>query len=173
MKPNVQPLNRLFRRYRTAGVLAVLLPSMGACYTYARVPVDAAPIGQDVRLVVERAGVPQIDDVVPGDDVAPSIRGKLEGQEGSTLLVRVPVQADNDPMTASANISQLLRVPNDEVLSMELQTFSAVRTGLLGAAVAGLGAFVVLAIIDAGRDSDEIDDPNIDLSIGIFRIPIG
>lgn len=173
MKPNAHSLYEVARRYRTLGALALLLPTTGACYTYARVPLDAAPVGQDVRMVVDRAGVPQIDDVVPGDDAAPQLRGHLEGQEGSTLLLRVPVQGNADPMTSTANISQLLRVPADEVLQVEIESFSAARSGLLAAGVAALGAFVVLAIIDAGSESDGLDDPNPELSIGVFSIPIG
>lgn len=125
-------------------------------------------------MVVDRAGVPQLADATAGDDdPAPEIRGVLEAREGSTLLLRMPVQAGNDPMTASASIAQIVRVPTSEVLSLERQDFSVGRTSLLVAGAAALGTFIVVEIIDASRKSDGIDNPDPDVLFNLIRIPIG
>jgi len=148
-----------------------MLPFAGGCYKYARVPIEAAPVGADVRLIVNRAGVPQLASVTDDDDVAPSVTGKLAGREGGALLLRVPVTSVQQPGQSSLDLAQMLEIPQDEVLSLELQRIDPIRTGLFLGGVVAAGGFVLYKIINAyGSDSGDGGDGPI--LFDLIEVPI-
>lgn len=169
------PALRSLRRVRTQRTLRLLTllvtsPAISACYTYTTIPLDAAPPNQSVRVVVTRDGAGELLNVLPTDDAAPSFIGDVAGRESGSLLVRVPLPGATSP-TGTA-IGQLIRVPIDEILSVERRDLDAVRTALFVSGAAGFGALLVMKIIDvAGGPDGEVEDP--DFSISFLRVPIG
>ena len=148
-----------------------LLPAAAGCDSYAPIPIDPAPVGENVRLFVTRTGAPEYLSVADNVASVPQIRGRVEGEEDGSLLVRMPVRSETG--LSLVEIGQVIRVPTDEIVALELQRFSAPRTGALLAASAVGVAFVLYAIIDAGRGDDGNDPPDPDLFFGGLRIPIG
>ena len=155
-------------------MLSVAAPFVAGCYSYAQVPVERAPVGENVRLVVDRAGVPDLDGVDEGTSVAPTLRGRVTGSENGSLLVRVPLRTDARGAGSSVlDVEQSLRIPMDQVLSLEVQSFSPARTGLLVGGAAAGAAFVIFHIIDGGRGDQDRDPPDPDVLFRLFSIPIG
>ncbi len=153
--------------------LACGLPLAGGCYTYAQIPAQPAPVGENVRVVVARAAAPELLAVSENVELVPRIRGRVEGTEGGSVLLRVPVRTEMSTGTSLPDIGQVVRIPSDEILSMELQSFSPQRTSLLVAGTAAAAAFVIYLIIDAGRGDDGIDQPDPDVLFNLLRIPVG
>ena len=153
--------------------LGATLPLLSGCYTYTLVPVEQTPVGENVRLVVSRVGVPDLAGVDAGETVAPQVRGRVTGTEGRNLLVRVPLAGDLATGPSVLDVGQVVRVPMDEVLSSEIQRFSAARTGLLVAGGAAGAAFIIYAIIDGSRGDDPPDGPDPELFFRLMSIPIG
>ena len=159
-------------RVRTGLATASLLPLLAGCYSYTQVPLESAPLGEDVRLTVTRAGALDVLNVIETEDAAPQFVGNYEGREGESLLVRVPGPSDPASSASGVRIGQMVRVPSREILSVEMREIDMLKTGGLIAALAGVGTFLIVQIIDAGGDEGrEGEDP--DFSIGLFQIPIG
>lgn len=154
-------------------VLAVALPFLSGCYTYTRITPDAAPVGQDVRLVVTGVDAPDLLTVTDPNAAAPTIKGQVTGRDGESLMLRVPVRPAGETGTSVLDIGQMVRVPVGEILSIERQDFSGSRTGFLLAGALGAGAFVVLKIIDTTNGDDPPEGPDPDVLFSLFRIPIG
>jgi hypothetical protein len=149
-----------------------VLPFAGGCYKYTRVPIEAAPVGADVRLIVNRAGVPQLSGMADSDDVAPSVTGQLAGREGGALRLRVPLTSVQQPGQSSLDLAQMLEIPQDQVLSLELQRIDPVRTGLLVGGGVAAAAFVLYKIIDA-YGSDGGDGGDGPILFDLIEVPIG
>jgi hypothetical protein len=153
--------------------LTAALPFAGACYSFSPVALDPVPVGENVRLVVTRAGVPDLLSVAERVDLVPVIRGRVTGSEGGSLLVRMPLRQEQGQGLAGPDVAQLVRVPIDEILAVELQSFSLAKTSFFIAGAAGAAAFVVFKIIDGGRGDDGTDPPDPDVFFSLFRIPVG
>jgi len=153
--------------------LAVGLPLATGCYSYTQIPIDPAPVGQDVRLLVTPDGARELLDVMGSEMVTPVVLGNVTGVEGQNLLVRVPVNAGRGVGTNVIEIEQMVRVPIGEVLSVERQDLSLFKTGALAALAAGAATLIVLRIVDVGPGDPETPNPLPDLLLTLFRIPIG
>jgi len=147
--------------------MSVALVMSSGCYTYTPVPVASAPIGADVRVVMTRQGAAQLISVMDIEGAALTVVGRLDGREGGSLVLRVP-----QPVVSrtAPRLEQIVRVPVSEVLSLELQSYSQARTGLLLGSTAGLAVLLVLKIIDAGFGAED-EDPDVELSINVLRFP--
>ncbi len=146
----------------------VLLGATG-CYTYAPIRVDQALEleGERVRLVVTQNGTSDLEGLVDPDAAAPSVRGTVAGEDGGSLLLRVPIRREG-----VADIEQVARIPIGEIMSTEHQLFSTSRTALLAAGGAGAAAFVLFTIIggDDGNGPDPSDPGNF---LTWIRLPVG
>jgi hypothetical protein len=165
--------SRTRTRIGRIGALATALPLAGGCYSFTAIPVEPAPVGENVRLFVTRTGSPELLSVSETNELVPQIRGRVEGSENGSLLVRMPLRGDQGGGSSVLDIAQLVRVPTDEILALELQRFSPARTSFLVAGGVAAAAFILYVIIDAGRDDTGIDDPDPDVLFGRIRIPIG
>ena len=150
-----------------------VLPMLAGCYSYTRIPVETAPLGEDVRLVVTRDGAMDFLDVYDTEEAAPTFTGNLEGRESGSLLVRVPVPGDPTGAPNALQIQQMVRVPEGEVLSLERRTLDPLKTGAMIAGATAVGTFIILQIMDVGKNDKLPDGEDPDFSIGLFRIPIG
>jgi len=149
----------------------LLLGTVVGCYSFTPVPVEPAPVGENVRVYVTRTGAPEYLSVANEVGSVPEIRGRVEGEEGGSLLLRMPIRAEAG--ASALDIAQVVRVPTQEIVALELQEFSLPRTAaLVGAGAAGV-AFLLYVIIDAGRGDDGRDVPDPDFYVGGIRIPLG
>lgn len=164
---------RVARPLARALTIGSALPLLAGCYSYSRVPVDSAPLGEDVRLVVTRDGAMDFLNVYETQEAAPTFVGNLEGRESGSLLVRVPVPGDPTSGPSSLQIQQMVRVPMTEVLSLERRTLDPVKTGAVIAGATALGTIIILQILDVGRNDKLPEGEDPDFSIGLFRVPIG
>jgi len=169
----VETRRRPWRGPLGTAALAVLLPLSTGCYSYAQVPVGEVPVGETVRLMVARRAAPELLSLAETPDVVPTIRGRLEGKDDQFLLLRVPLRSEPTPGTISPEIGQLVRVPSEEVLSMELQHFSSRKTTALVVGTAAATAAVIFAIIGDSFSGGPGDPPNPDVFLRLARIPIG
>lgn len=141
---------------------AVLLMSVGVllsgCFSYVPSSVEVAPIGQDVRLLVSRAGARELSQVPGIDEEVPTLRGTILEREGESLLLRVPVGHRQDGFHR-VSLDQAIQVPVAAILRLERRQLDVAKTsGLVGAALVG-SAFVIFSIMDALAGDDGSGDP--------------
>jgi hypothetical protein len=154
--------------------MVIVAPVAAGCYTFTPIPVEPTPVGENVRVYVTRTGAPEVLTVAEEVGAVPEIRGRVEGEESGSLLLRTPVRSET--ATRALDIGQLVRVPTGEIVAMERQSFSTGRTVALLAGGIGAAAFVLYVIIDSGRGDNGVDTPDPDLFVGGLRglrIPIG
>ena len=149
------------------------LCALPGCYNYEPIRSDVAPVGEAVRLRVTRDGARQLADVTEVLGAAPELRGRIVGRQDQDLLVSVPVARRQDGMHVYS-LSQTVRVPTREVLSIERREFDGIRTTLLIAGGTAAATGLLLGVIEAfGRLGGDGDDPDPDFSVSLFSIPIG
>jgi hypothetical protein len=143
--------------------------ALSGCYKYVPTRLDLTPVDERVRLVVSPAGATDLAAVGGVDGAVPTVEGRFAGLEDGTLLMRVPV--GNGLMTPGAvSLDQMIRVPSEEIISIERREIDRARTGLLLAGALGGAVIVVLRIMEA---SGQRSDPPIDPDLYLFSIPIG
>lgn len=159
---------------RTTGRLSaiVLVSLVGAgCYTYTPISQDLVPVGEEVRMVVTRAGITDLANEMELGAAAPVLLGQVTGREPGILLVRVPRPTAPSIRTSGVELAQIARIPTDALLSLEQRQFSSGRTAAVVGATAGAVTFLVLSIIDAsGSDSGDGGDG---IVLAVTGIPIG
>ena len=157
------------RGRRLGGALVGATLALSGCYKYVPTRLDVTPVDERVRLLVTPAGATDLAAFGGADGPAPTVEGRVVGLEGGTLLMRVPV--GNGSMTPGAvSFDQMIRVPSEEIISIERREIDRAKTGILLAGAVGGAALVVLGIMEAsGQRSDPPNDPDLYL----FSIPIG
>ena len=166
-------------RRASLALIAAALPFAGGCYRYLPAQVDPAPaIGQDVRLVVTRDGALELAQVADlTNSVVPQVEGRLESTEGLAYMIRVRQRNDMAQPGMDNNIDQLVRVPTNQIIAVELREVDVPMTVLAIGGVVGGGTILLLRIIDAvGSDnSQDVIDPSLSVrlpfSFGIGRSP--
>ena len=154
-------------------LLLTWLGSVG-CYSYVPTQAGVVPAGEGVRLRVTRDGARELAEVTAVSGGAPEIIGEVVGRERSDLLVRVQVAQRREGIHFSS-LGQTIRVPTDEILSVERREFDGILTALFVTGGVAAATGVLLGVIEAfGRPADNGDgtDPP-DFFIGLFSIPIG
>ena len=143
------------------------------CYNYVPTQVEAAPPGEEVRLHVTRDGARELAEVTDVVGAVPEVRGRVIGRDQSDLLLRVPVVQRWEGMSNSG-LGQTIRVPTDEILSVERRELDGVMTAVLVTGGVAAATAVLLGVIEAfGRPSSNPDGPDPDFFLGLFSIPIG
>lgn len=163
-------MNEMLKRGLLLG--AVLVAS--GCFKYVPTQLEAMPQGENVRLFVTRQGALELAEVREVDGSIPSLTGRLVSQEDREVLIQVPV-AERREGFHSVDLTQTIRVPAGEIISVERRQFDPLGTGLLAGGTAALGAMVVYLIIDAyGGPPRPGEIPPDELRhIDLFSIPIG
>ena len=158
--------NPVLRRF---ALCAGLLLAPG-CYSYVPTDLSLVPPGENLRLLVTRAGSEEVARIMDSDELRPTVRGQFVSREGPSLLLQIPVS--RDPEGIRQNINQIVRIPEGEVLTADRRQFDRGKTALIVAGGVAVGALLIQQIFDTFQDGgDSGTDP--DLYIGLFRIPIG
>jgi hypothetical protein len=159
---------------RTA-LMAALLASSG-CFSYTAVPLEMAPEGQDVRVLVTRQGAFELSEVTEVEGEVPSVSGRIVTKEEREILLRVPVAQRRDGFHMTS-LDQTIRVPVGEILQVERRDFDTGKTMLLGAGAVAGSAFIIISIMKAfGGDTSPGDGPSPEESwipLPLISVPIG
>ena len=175
----IEAISGVRSRRAWLALVFVALPATGGCYKYLPAQVDPAPpVGQDVRLVVTRDGAAELEQVSSlNSAIVPQIEGKIEAAEATHFMIRVRQRNDEAQQGMGNNIAQLVRVPTNQIIGIELREIDVPMTVLAIGGVVGGGTILLLRIIDAvGSDnSQDVIDPNLSVripfSFGIGRSP--
>jgi hypothetical protein len=130
---------------------------------YVPTELRAVPAGQEVRLYLSRAGVAALPEEVTVNG-ALYLSGRMESQQQDTVVlgVRMP----RDVGVVSQELRQMVKVGTGQIVDVRRQELSTPRTALLvGGGV--LGAALIIRMIFGAEDSQDVGDPDEDLS----RIP--
>lgn len=155
-------------RIGALGALALLL---GGCFAY--VPVDPGAVrpDDDVRARVSAARAAELDPLLMRD--ARVLEGRVL-EAGGDLLLEVPVASDLRGVRVET-LHQRIRLPQQDVLELELRRFDRTRTAL----VLGSGLAVALAVVihqltrESGGDTQPPGPDPTELRIPLFRVPLG
>lgn len=155
------PALRQMRKPLTRLLVVVAAAAQAGCFTYAPAELDTVSPSSLTRLYLTAAGAERLEalDVDLMEDGGRSLRGYVEGIQGGEVRVRVPVGTRQDgPRTAQ--ISQMVVLPLEEVRSVEERHVNRGRTVLMAVAVAAVGTGVALAILsDALRQRGDRPSP--------------
>jgi hypothetical protein len=150
-------------------LVALMLASTAGCYKYLPSQTDPAPPpGETVRLVVTRDGASDFAAITELNTSIPRIEGRIESQDDGAFMIRVPQGAVENGVYS--DIGQLVRVPTNQILSVELRKLDPVMTGLLVGAVGTGSTLLLLKIIDSVAGGVNRDNPDPVLQM---RIPFG
>ena len=157
---------------RVAWATSLVLVLAG-CFKYVPTDFATAPVGEDVRLVVNRERVVDLSELALEDDPVPILQGTLIRREDTSLVVRIPVGMREVGFHA-LTLGQSIRVPADAIISAELRVLDGPETaGVLAGTVAAAVALLFLGM-EAINDQAPIpgEDPP-DLRLNLISIPIG
>lgn len=129
------------RMLRALPLVAALLAGT-ACYSF--VPADRAdpPQGRDVRVHVAGAAAERLGPIVRQSG-SRSIDGRLLRWSRDTLVLEVSEQTDGSTLPGR-RLVQGIRVPNDDVLAVEVRSLDRFRTVGLATLIAGAVAAAVV-----------------------------
>jgi hypothetical protein len=145
------------------------MASTTGCYKYLPSQTDPAPAsGENLRLVVTRDGAADLAAITDLTSSIPRIEGRLESQDNGSFMIRVPQGGIENGVFS--DIGQLVRVPTNQILSVEIRKLDPVMTGLFVSAVGAGSTFLLLKIIDSVASGANRDNPDPVLQM---RIPFG
>jgi len=149
-------------------VILAVLSSVGGCYTYQPIrPVDAVA-DSHVRATVSSKQAVELQPVLR--NVTPQVVGTVVGLEGSSLLMDVPMVGQT-PGVSRAPVYNRVRLPLDDLVSLESRSLSRWRTGVtVGSVVAAVAAGWV--VLSGETKVDDKGKTGTDNAVRI-RIPIG
>lgn len=159
---------------RSLGLVVLLLTSSG-CFQYVSVPIEAVPIGENVRLVVTREGASEYQDVTGATEALPVVTGTLTRRDPDALVLQVPVGSRQEGFY-QVGIDATIRVPAGEVLDARRREINLFTTGALVVGAAGLTVLVIRQILTAVNDGNSDPDDGVIESVldtPLFRIPFG
>ena len=154
-------------------LLSTLVLGLQGCYNYLPTDFTAAPLGADLRLFVDPAEVPELNEVPATEDLAPVVQGTLVGMEEDALVVRVPVTSRQEGFH-TLTLGQSIRVPHDAIISAQLRVLDELKTvGFVSGTIAAAAAliFVGLEVINPAPTSPDDDPP--EFLLNLISIPIG
>ena len=161
------------RALSRVGLATSLVLGLSGCFKYIPTQLEAAPPGEEVRLLMTRQAGVELSEVTGIDLSRPVIRGEILGREGTELLLNVPVGRRREGFH-TVQLKQTIRVPFEEVVRIDRREFSRLNTGLLAVGSVGASILLVQVIIKTFGEV-EVDDP-IDppeFKFNFFSIPIG
>ncbi|MSR35849.1 MAG: hypothetical protein EXR95_04270 [Gemmatimonadetes bacterium] len=112
--------------------MSAMTVSIAGCFSYVEMPLDAAPIGAEYRLLLTRQRMDQLRDLDGSGlpDAGPSVvRGTLVRRDGTEILFRVPVVSRQVGFHQN-EIDRQIRLGVGDIVQMERRQLDRGRTGL-------------------------------------------
>ncbi len=161
------------RRIVASATLATLFAAP-ACTTFRPLGGDPAA-GEQVRAHLTPEG--QVRQASATGMVRTSVEGSVLAVEADALLLVVPIPGVVPELQRSPKVADTLRIARADVTGVDVQEFSAARSGLLAGGVVAVGVLGVLLAGHVGSSDGLIDDPTnrnaLRPSFPMARIPIG
>ncbi len=131
--------------------IAVACVAFSGCFAWVPTELDGLGAGDRIQVHLTRAAL--AEQVLASPDSAapelePVLNGTLSRRTGESLLVRVPVVPLGQQVPGGPSFGRDVLVPTADVARVERRRVDRVRTALLGAAVAGVGAVLLYVIMD-------------------------
>lgn len=121
--------------------VALALPFVTACYTYAPIETTSVQPGTDIRARVSAATAEQIEPLLGVQD-ARSLRGTLIANGGDTLIVQVPTTVRTAVGSSIHTLHQRVSIPRAGILEIEESRLDRARTTAV--ALAGVAAVATI-----------------------------
>ena len=155
------------------GVVTTLVLVLAGCFNYVPTDFTTVPVGEDIRLVVNRERGPDLSELTLQDDPAPTLQGTLERREDASLIVRIPVGRRAEGFHSVA-LGQAIQVHPDAIISAELRVLDGFKTaGIIAGMIAGATPLLLLGM-DAMSDHAPLPQPDPpDFRMRLISIPIG
>lgn len=147
------------------GASVAVLAASQACYNY--VPVETAPVGEEVALTMsDRGRVTLADRFGPG---LSEIQGRLVGMQDSNFIVNVN-RVSHITGSSALWAGEQSRINRDLVGAVRIRRLSVARTAALAAVTAaGLAVFTARSLSGGGTETPPSDSGKVPISI---RIPL-
>lgn len=161
-------------RALVSGATVAVLLAAPACTTFQ--PLGADPgIGDQVRTRLTPEG--QIRQASVTGVARMSIEGSVLAVEPEELVLVVPIPGIVPALQRSPKVADTLRVPRADVTGIDVQRFSAVRSGLLAGGIAAAGVLGIALAGHVGSSDGGSEDPTnrnaLRPGITIVRLPVG
>ena len=155
-------------------VLVAVVVTLSGCHTYLPSSFVTAPVGEDVRLVIDPDLVSDLTEVAELDGgPVPMLRGTLVGRDGDHMLVRVSVAQRQEGFQVRS-LDQAIRVPEEAVISTEIRVLDQKKTlGLVAGGTIGAGVLILLGVEAIGKEVKLPSDDPPEFGRVLLSIPIG
>ena len=156
------------------GATVAVLLAAPACTTFQPLGTDPG-IGDQVRTRLTPEG--QIRQASVTGVARMSLEGSVLAVEPEELVLVVPIPGIVPELQRSPKVADTLRVPRADVTGIDVQRFSAVRSGLLAGGIAAAGVLGIALAGHIGSSEGGSEDPTnrnaLRPGITIVRLPIG
>lgn len=148
---------------------AVLLPLLGACYSYARIETAELHPGMSVRARVNGATAEQIEPILGISD-ARLLSGTLISSTPDTFIVEVPAVYMAEVGSSIQTLNQRVSIPRSGLLEIESRKLNRVKTyAIAGAAAVLVGGYILKStVLDPGGERPPPGGGGPELRIPIF-----
>lgn len=171
--PGFDTKNTRFRALAAAAATTTLFAVQG-CTTFHSLSGDPAP-GDQVRAHLTAEG--QVRQASATGLARTSLDGSVLAAEPDVLLLVVPIPGIVPELQRSPKVADTLRIARADVTGIDVQRFSAARSGLLAGGVVAVGVLGIALAGHIGSSDGGTEDPTnrnaFRPGIPIFRIPVG
>ncbi len=165
--------NRWLRALVALVTIAPLLAVPG-CSTFHPMTGDPA-MGEQVRARLTAEG--QVRQAAVTGVARMSLEGNVLAVEPELLVLRVAIPGIVPELQRSAKVADTLRIPRADVVAIDVQRFSPVRSGLLAGGIVAAGVLGIALAGHVGSSDGGTEDPTnrnaFRPGIPIVRIPVG
>ena len=131
------------------------------CFSYVEIPLEAAPVGAEYRVLLTRSKMEELRDQDGGglpESGPPQVQGTLVARDAAEISLRVPIGARQVGFH-QAEIDRQIRIAPADVVQVERRELSRGRTALAVAGLAGLVAGVIFSTLEGARFWDSNQEP--------------
>lgn len=132
-------------------------------------------IGEQVRAQLTAEG--QVRQAAVTGVARMSLEGNVLAVEPEQLVLQVAIPGIVPELQRSAKVADTLRIPRADVVAIDVQRFSPVRSGLLAGGIVAAGVLGIALAGHVGSSEGVTEDPTnrnaFRPGIPIVRIPIG
>lgn len=162
-----------FRPLVSAAILGAFLV-VPACTTFHPLASDPSP-GEQVRARLTAEG--QVRAASATGMARETLLGSVVAIEPDALVLEVPIPGLVPELQRSSKVADTLRVARTDLIALDVEKFSALRSGLLAGGVVAVGVLGVALAGHIGSSEGGTSDPAnrnaLRPGVPIVRIPIG